>query len=131
MRLGLSRPALLRRVDELSTLGHIEVDGVSGGEDLTARLVSRAKRLRSARRRCGSESESRRRPSLASVRGSRGLLTLAERAVLDRANGRWDVGVIVLMSPLRETETLKSIEKLARVGLIRLETTSGVHESDH
>jgi hypothetical protein len=158
MRLGLSRPALLRRVDELRALGYVEVEGVPGGQDLSARLVTQAKRLLDARqfdeaahvfgallatdpsavrvRQLLEEAERekilwlRERIPAASVpkvgpRGAdRELMTFSERSVFDQINGRWDVGVIVLMSPLRETETLKSIEKLVRVGLVTLSPPS-------
>jgi DNA-binding Lrp family transcriptional regulator len=164
MRLGISRPALLRRVDELRALGYIEVGGVPGGEDLSARLIGQARRLLEAEqfdeaahvfgallatdpsaasvRRLLEEAEReqlaflRHRVPAASipVQNSRVLdrtmLTLSERAVLDRVNGRWDVGVIVLMSPLRETETLKSIQKLVRIGLLRLALPAGVKPND-
>ena len=54
-----------------------------------------------------------------------GLLTSNERSVLERVNGRWDVGVLVMMSPLRETETLKTLDKLARLGLLDLRAATG------
>ncbi len=47
-------------------------------------------------------------------------LTFADREVAARVNGTWDVASITLSSPLREVETLKSIRKLVRLGLIDL-----------
>jgi hypothetical protein len=56
--------------------------------------------------------------SLDSPAGRR--LTATDREVAGRINGRWDVASIALACPLREVETLKSIRKLARLGLIDL-----------
>ena len=47
-------------------------------------------------------------------------LTRSDREVLDRINGRWDVSVLVLASPLREVETLKSLRKLVNLRVIEL-----------
>ncbi|HET6413400.1 MAG TPA: DUF4388 domain-containing protein [Anaeromyxobacter sp.] len=56
--------------------------------------------------------------SLESPAGRR--LTFTDREVVSRVNGTWDVASIALSCPLREVETLKSIRKLARLGLIDL-----------
>ncbi len=47
-------------------------------------------------------------------------LTFTDREVAARVNGSWDVASIALSCPLREVETLKSIRKLVRLGLIDL-----------
>jgi len=47
-------------------------------------------------------------------------LTFTDREVAARVNGTWDVASISLSCPLREVETLKSIRKLVRLGLIDL-----------
>ncbi len=47
-------------------------------------------------------------------------LTFADREVATRVNGTWDVASIALGCPLREVETLKSIRRLVRLGLIDL-----------
>lgn len=47
-------------------------------------------------------------------------LTAADEEVVGRVNGRWDVASIALASPLREVETLKSLRKLVRLGLVVL-----------
>jgi hypothetical protein len=47
-------------------------------------------------------------------------LTSADQEVLTRVNGRWDVASIALACPLREVETLKSLRKLVRLGLVAL-----------
>ena len=47
-------------------------------------------------------------------------LTPTDREVASRVNGRWDVASIALACPLREVETLKSLRKLARLGLVEL-----------
>jgi hypothetical protein len=54
--------------------------------------------------------------SLDSPAGRR--LTATDREVAGRVNGSWDVASIALACPLREVETLKSLRKLARLGLI-------------
>lgn len=43
-----------------------------------------------------------------------------DREVAERVNGRWDVASIALACPLREVETLKSLRKLSRLGLVDL-----------
>ncbi len=47
-------------------------------------------------------------------------LGATDREVASRVNGRWDVASITLSCPLREVETLRSIRKLMRLGLIAL-----------
>jgi len=47
-------------------------------------------------------------------------LSFTDREVAARINGTWDVASISLSSPLREVETLKSLRKLVRLGLIDL-----------
>jgi hypothetical protein len=49
-------------------------------------------------------------------------LTQADQEVATRVNGRWDVASIALACPLREVETLKSLRKLVRLGLVALRT---------
>jgi hypothetical protein len=57
--------------------------------------------------------------SLESPAGRR--LGFSDREVAARVNGSWDVASIALSSPLREVETLKSIRKLVRLGLVDLQ----------
>jgi uncharacterized protein DUF4388 len=47
-------------------------------------------------------------------------LSSADREVATRVNGAWDVASIALSCPLREVETLKTIRKLLRLGLVDL-----------
>jgi hypothetical protein len=152
--LGLSRPAVLRRVYELVAAGCLSVKGAQAQEDLSVKLVSQARALLKQQQfdeaahvfsaLLASD------PSAASVRhllasaekqqlewlrsevpadavptrvrpdADVGLLTHADREVLARVNGRWDVGVVALLSPLRETETLKSLRKLRKLRLVEL-----------
>jgi hypothetical protein len=56
--------------------------------------------------------------SMESAAGRR--LGFADREVAARVNGSWDVASIALSCPLREVETLKSIRKLVRLGLVDL-----------
>jgi hypothetical protein len=51
---------------------------------------------------------------------SQALLKPEERQVLGLVNGAWDVSSLVLASPVRELETLKTLAKLMRMGLLRL-----------
>lgn len=43
-----------------------------------------------------------------------------DREVASRVNGAWDVASVALSCPLREVETLKSLRKLVRLGLVDL-----------
>jgi hypothetical protein len=56
--------------------------------------------------------------SLESPAGRR--LSAGDREVAARVNGAWDVASIALSCPLREVETLKSLRKLVRLGLVDL-----------
>lgn len=56
--------------------------------------------------------------SLATPAGRR--LGAIDKEVAGRINGRWDVAGIALACPLREVETLKSLRKLVRLGLVDL-----------
>ena len=47
------------------------------------------------------------------------LLRPEERHIASLVNGSWDVATIVLASQSRELETLKSLSKLSRMGLVR------------
>jgi hypothetical protein len=58
------------------------------------------------------------RAALDSPAGRR--LGATDREVAGRINGTWDVASIALACPLREVETLRSIRKLVRLGLIDL-----------
>jgi hypothetical protein len=48
------------------------------------------------------------------------LLKPEERQVMANINGSWDVSTLVLASPARELDTLKTLAKLVRMGLLRL-----------
>ena len=48
------------------------------------------------------------------------LLKSEERQVVGLVNGNWDVSTLVLASPSRELETLKTLAKLVRMGLLQL-----------
>ncbi|HZI13410.1 MAG TPA: hypothetical protein VE153_23725, partial [Myxococcus sp.] len=47
------------------------------------------------------------------------LLKPEERQVVGLINGTWDVSTLVLASPARELETLKTLAKLVRMGLLK------------
>jgi DNA-binding Lrp family transcriptional regulator len=152
--LGLSRPAVLRRVYELVAAGCLAVKGAQAQEDLSVKLISQARALlkqqqfdeaahvfsallasdpsaasvrnllASAERQqlewLRSEVPSQAVPLRIRPDADISLLTHADREVLARVNGRWDVGVVALLSPLRETETLKSLRKLRKLRLVEL-----------
>jgi Domain of unknown function (DUF4388) len=48
------------------------------------------------------------------------LLKSEERQVVGLINGSWDVSTLVLASPARELETLKTLAKLVRMGLLQV-----------
>lgn len=152
--LGLSRPALFRKVNELSVMGAIEVPGMDAPQDITMRLIAQARTLvrehqfdeaahvfsallasdpgassvrhllRAAEEQqlewLRSEIPSQAVPERIFPEQELGMLTNADREVLSRVNGRWDVGVLVLVSRFRESETLKSLKKLLRTRTITL-----------
>jgi hypothetical protein len=152
--LGLSRPALLRRVDELRQRGLVDVEGIAHGPDIEGNLIEQAQIL--LRERQYAEAAHVFRSLLASNPGdprARRLLAEAERlqveaayqlfsptdvvstlggpagvrltgadhAVLDCLSRPRSVAVLVLVSPLRELETLKALERLLSKGVISVE----------
>jgi hypothetical protein len=48
------------------------------------------------------------------------MLKPEERQIVGLVSGTWDVSTLVLASPARELETLKTLAKLLRMGLLRL-----------
>ncbi len=162
--LGVSRPSLLRRVEELRVLGRVSVDGTPAGGDLFSKLVGQASILLRERqfdeaahvfsallaadpsavqvKQLFREAETKQVESLyqdlppsavvvplESGTGDRNRLTASDCQVLDRVNGRWDVSVLVLASPLREVETLKSLRKLLNLRFIKLRIPKRVARS--
>lgn len=153
--LGLSRPALLRRIEELRILGRITIDGTPAGDDLIAKLIGQATILLREQqydeaahvfsallatdpsatkvKELYREAETKHVEALYQVLPPNAVvavkdpnatndkrLSRSDREVLDRINGRWDVSVLVLASPLREVETLKSLRTLLSLRLIEL-----------
>lgn len=57
-------------------------------------------------------------------------LKAEERQIAKMVNGRWDVSAIVLASSFRELDTLKTLVKLNRMGLIRMRPISALREAD-
>lgn len=159
LRLGLSRPALLRRMHELASLGLLTVEGSDGRVDPVSRLIAQAAILVRERqfeeaaivfstllaadpsdarlRRMLQDAEREQVAALYSELHPLGVpkltdpgalrtrrLTRTEREVAERINGRWDVSSLVLSSPLREVETLKSLRRLVKLGVVALERTA-------
>jgi DNA-binding Lrp family transcriptional regulator len=152
LALGISRPAVLRRTEELRRLGAVEVEGaaVCTGELPTLlrhatallserqydeaahilrnlldadpgalparRLLAKAEheQLQALRRQYAGDLV----PSLRAQGSARA--NPRDQPVLELINGRDDIAVLVLTSPLREVETLKSIRRLHRAKVIRL-----------
>lgn len=56
-------------------------------------------------------------------------LSRADRLVVEQLNDRWDVATVVLASPLREVETLKSLDKLHRMEGVHFELPDACRES--
>jgi hypothetical protein len=152
--LGLSRAALLRRVDELRTRGLVEVEGIAHGPDLQTDLIEQAQILLHERQYAeaahvfrsllaGNPSDVRAKRLLQEAERlqveaayelfsptdivtligepTRHRLTGADMAVLDNLARPRSVAVLVLVSPLRELETLKAIERLASKGVLAIE----------
>lgn len=152
--LGLTRPALLRRVDELRARGLVEVEGIAHGPDVGGDLLDQAQIL--LREQQYTEAAHVFRSLLASDPAdarARRLLQEAERleieaayrlfsptdvvtivsdpeahrlrgadlAVLDCLTRPRSVAVLALVSPLREVETLKALERLLGKAVIAVE----------
>ena len=47
-------------------------------------------------------------------------LTARERHLAERINGRWDVGALVVVTPVGELEAMRTLKKLIHVGVIAL-----------
>lgn len=158
LALGLSRPAVLRRIEALRELGLAHVEGVSVAPDPVSALVDKAQLLVAARqfeeaaivfrsllsadpsdRRVRALLREAERDQVAALYeelspvavpvlvGGPGALDRAgrrlgatDREVASRLNGAWDVASVALSSPLREVETLKTLRKLVRLGLVEL-----------
>ncbi len=154
--LGLSRPALLRRVHAMRARGLVDVEGVPHGPDIEGSVIEQARVLlrerqyreaahvfrsllatnpRDARIR-GLLAESERLHcdalyselsatsvvSRATPNGGSTGLTGAELAVLDCLTRARSVAVLVLVSPLRELETLVSLSRLRARGVVSVES---------
>lgn len=153
--LGLSRPALLRCVDELRTRGLVEVEGIPHGPDVEATMLDQAQVLLRERQYAEAAhvfrsilatnpTDARARRLLVDVERLEieaayerfsptdvvSLSTLAdfraalgtEQAVLDCLTRPRSVAVLVLVSPLRELETLGALKRLASRGVLTVET---------
>lgn len=152
--LGLSRAALLRRVDELRQRGLVDVEGTPHGPDVEGTLIAQAQVL--LREQQYAEAAHVFRSLLATNptdRRVRHLLTEAERLQIEAAYARMgptdvvtvvpdhdaklrgadqavvdcltrprSVAVLVLVSPLRELETLQSLGRLADKGVVVVES---------
>ncbi|MDQ3031231.1 MAG: DUF4388 domain-containing protein [Myxococcota bacterium] len=153
--LGLSRHALLRRVDELRGIGLLEVEGaVIGERDLPSRLIEQATLL--VRERQYAEAAHVMRSLLATApgdvrlrrlleqterehvadcyaqlaredlvrltRGGRAAIASADQAIVDAlAQKPRSVAALVLVSPLRELETLVGLLRLRKKGVVEIE----------
>lgn len=156
LTLGLSRPALLRRVDELALLGVLSVDGSAPTRDLAAGLTEKASLLvregqfeeaahvlRSLVSTDAGDSKLRylledvERRHLEACREEIPMTDLValERAPHNRAAGGAEqalveclkerprsVAALVLVSPLRELETLVALRRLVRKGVLVIES---------
>lgn len=153
--LGLSRHALLRRIDELREIGLVEVEGSVASPDLPTTLVEQARiLLREGQfaeaahvlrtllssspgdvklRRLLAEIERRHvedcyaqiRPTdlvRISARPARQGIAAAEQAIVDAlAQKPRSVAGLVLVSPLRELETLVGLLRLVKKGIVEVE----------
>ena len=153
--LGLSRLALLRRVDELRSIGLVEVEGSVARHDLPSTLVDQAMILIREEQfaeaahvlrsllastpgdmrlhRLLAETERRHIESCYATIDKADLVKLAsgpprqgiapqEQALVDALNAHpRSVAGLVLVSPLRELETLVGVLRLAKKGVVVIE----------
>lgn len=153
--LGLSRHALLRRVDELRGIGLLDVEGAAIGErDLPSRLIEQATALVRERqfveaahvmrsllattpgdvrlRRLLEQTEREhvadcyrqiaREDLVRLARAGSGGIATADQAIVDAlAQKPRSVAGLVLVSPLREVETLVGLLRLVKKGLVEIE----------
>ncbi len=152
--LGLSRPALLRHVEELRLRGLVEVEGTPHGPDVGGGLLDQAQILLAERQfteaahvfrtlLASNPADARARRLLHEAERleveaayelfsptdvvsvaedpARYRLAGAEVAVLDCLTRPRSVAVLVLVSPLREVETLKSLSRLLGKGVVSIE----------
>jgi hypothetical protein len=152
--LGLSRPALLRHVDELRVRGLVEVEGIAHGPDIEANLVEQAQILLREKQYAeaahvfrsllaSNPSDARARRLLAEAERleveaayqlfsptdvvtlegdpSKFRISATDQAVLDCLARPRAVAVLVLVSPLRELETLKALQRMASKALVTVE----------
>lgn len=152
--LGLSRPALLRRVDELRARGLVEVEGIAHGPDVEGNLIDQAQILLRERqyaeaahvfrsllasnpadarvRRLLNEAERLEIEAAYTLFSPTDVVTLvgeptrhrlsgADQAILDALTRPRSVAVLVLVSPLRELETLKALERMLGKGIVTVE----------
>lgn len=153
--LGLSRHALLRRIDELRAIGLVEVDGTVASPDLPTTLIEQARAL--LREQQFAEAAHVLRTLLASTPGEARLHRLleeverlhladcyaqiaptdlvqlssrpgrqgiasAEQAIVDALSQKpRSVAGLVLVSPLRELETLVGTLRLIKKGIVEVE----------
>jgi hypothetical protein len=151
LRLGLSRAAMLRRTGELVNRGVVSIDGATVGVDPVAALLaqastllaeaqyaeaslvfrsllasdpldSRARQLLARAERFEAQELSRTLPPDALVRrGKSGTVTGHAASVLDVVGEGRPVAFVLVASPLREVETLRTLAQLAKTGHVRIE----------
>jgi hypothetical protein len=152
LRLGLSRAAMLRRVNELTQRGLASVDGSTVGVDPVAAMLvqattllgegqyaeaslvfrsllasdpldSRARQLLTRTERLEVQALSRVLPPDALVRRAKaGAVTGQPARVLELVGDGRPVVYLVAASPLREVETLRTLSQLVKTGHVRLDT---------
>lgn len=157
LRLGLSRPAMLRRVGELVDRGLLAVEGVAEPSDPVAGMLAQAATLVGEgqfaeaahvfRTLLASDPLDARARQLLARTEQAEVATLTQalppRTMLERkkpgalpghagvvlelvADGR-PVAYVLLASPLREVETLRTLAQLLKSGHLRAELPSGAH----
>ncbi|MCA9609559.1 MAG: DUF4388 domain-containing protein [Myxococcales bacterium] len=154
--LGLSRPALLRRVDGLRTRGLVDVEGTPHGPDVEGSLIEQAQKLLVAQqyaeaahvfrsllatnpkepriRHLLAEAEREHARTLYARYAPTHVVSLrsgdaagpklggADAALVDVLSRPRSVAVLVLLSPLRELETLMSLSRLSARGVVAIES---------
>lgn len=154
--LGLSRPALLRRVDGLRTRGFVDVEGTPHGPDVEGSLIEQARKLLVAHqfaeaahvfrsllatnptepriRHLLAEAEREHAQTLHARFPPTSVVSLrtadaagpklggADAALVDVLSRPRSVAVLVLLSPLRELETLMALARLSARGVVSIES---------
>ena len=116
----INQATQLLRAQQFSEAAHVFSALLSAdpGSDRIKRLLREAERDQVAYlyERLPAEAAVHRTPRIDVIKN----LSRADRLVIEHINDRWDVSTVVLASPLREVETLKTLDKLLKMEALTL-----------